>query len=367
MKTEFPILYHQGKTGAVVSWNLWTEDDTIYTEWGQIDGKKQLTSKKVTGKNIGRANETTPEEQAVLEATSMHTNKLERKYSLSIEAAKKPVFLPMLAHDYRKQKKKPAFSLDCQPKIDGCRCLAHWSEDTVELLSRSGKVYSLPHISKELETILPANRVFDGELYIHNSTLQQINRLVKKYRPGDTEKLEYWVYDTFSSITIQQPWLVRKTWLDLIFKDIKPKSKIKKLECTTVNNEEELEETLAKHLETGYEGSILRTLSGLYLLGHRSRDLLKVKPFYDAEYSVIGFKDGIGRYEGCAIFKCVTEEGKEFDVNPKGTLEEKKAYFTNGESYIGRKLTVQYNDLTEDNIPQFPVGLGFRLDQDLPA
>jgi DNA ligase-1 len=65
-------------------------------------------------------------------------------------------------------------------------------------------------------------------------------------------------------------------------------------------------------------------------------------------------------------FVCALPNGKEFSACPKGTIEEKKYYFEHSNDFIGEMLTVQYNNLTEDGIPQFPIGLGFRLKEDLP-
>ena len=78
----FPILYHKGKGGALVQWRIWTRGDTIFTEHGQVGGKLQLTPGiKCESKNVGRSNETTPEEQANSEAKAMWIFKVERKYS----------------------------------------------------------------------------------------------------------------------------------------------------------------------------------------------------------------------------------------------------------------------------------------------
>ncbi|MEJ2027139.1 MAG: aconitase family protein, partial [Limibacillus sp.] len=89
---------------------------------------------KVEGKNIGRSNETTPQEQAEKEARAAWQKKLDRKYSLTPEEARETVFLPMLAHNWRKQKRYPEFPLDVQPKLDGVRCIAHRDNGKVKLM-----------------------------------------------------------------------------------------------------------------------------------------------------------------------------------------------------------------------------------------
>lgn len=117
---KWPVLFHKARTGAIHSWRVWVNGDEIVTNWGQVGGQFQETTKKATPKNLGRSNATTAHEQAVLEAEAMHKFKLDRKYSLTPEVAQEDVLLPMLAHPYEKYAKKISFPVDVQPKLDGC-------------------------------------------------------------------------------------------------------------------------------------------------------------------------------------------------------------------------------------------------------
>jgi hypothetical protein len=38
-------------------------------------------------------------------------------------------------------------------------------------------------------------------------------------------------------------------------------------------------------------------------------------------------------------------------------------YFKNPKLFIGKQLTVQYQGLSKDGIPRFPVGVGLRMDK----
>lgn len=69
--------------------------------------------------------------------------------------------------------------------------------------------------------------------------------------------------------------------------------------------------------------------------------------------------------DGVVIFTCLQEEGLPFAVRPIGTEEERAAMLENVFSYIGKKLTVKFQDRSDSNIPLFPVGLGFRGEEDL--
>jgi hypothetical protein len=66
--------------------------------------------------------------------------------------------------------------------------------------------------------------------------------------------------------------------------------------------------------------------------------------------------------QGLAIFKCVTATGKEFSVKMKGKLEELAKYLHDKGLWQGKQLTVQFQNLTADGLPRFPVGLRIRED-----
>ena len=122
---QLPILYRKSSKGKTQQWKVWTEDNVIFTEYGVKEGKLQTTSKSVKGKNIGKANETTPVQQAEAEAKSMWQKRLDQRYRQTLEEIEEIVFLPMLAHDFTKQKTPIEYPVDVQPKLDGVRCMAY--------------------------------------------------------------------------------------------------------------------------------------------------------------------------------------------------------------------------------------------------
>ncbi len=114
-------LYGVDKTLEVKEWSVWTEDDTVVVEWGKLDGKKQTKKTVCKPKNVGRSNETTPSQQAELEAQSKWNKQYDKYYRETIEEAKALLTEGvMLAQDYTK---KPHFLEDtfyASRKIDGC-------------------------------------------------------------------------------------------------------------------------------------------------------------------------------------------------------------------------------------------------------
>jgi len=164
--SNFPVLYHKARSGAIHSWQVEVNGDIIISTHGQVDGQKIFSTKVATPKNVGRSNETTGAQQALIEAQAIWTFKRERKYSLSPSEAQEDVLLPMLAQPFEKREAKLTYPLDVQPKLDGVRALARWEGDKVVLISRSGKPWLVTtHINEQLEKIMPKGTVLDGEIY----------------------------------------------------------------------------------------------------------------------------------------------------------------------------------------------------------
>lgn len=359
---KLPTLYHKGRTGAIYSWRIWCEDDEIVTEYGQIDGVKQIARKKAAPKNEGKANATTAKEQALLEAASMHKFKLDRKYSLSKDEATEEVFLPMLAHDYMKRGEKAGFPLYAQVKYDGVRTLAYLEDGEVQLMSRGGKPYFAQHIASSLQKLFDTKKVakstvFDGEIYQHGVGFQTISKLIKKQRP-ESVNLEYHIYDLpIIEDTNDFIWDEREIKLRNLGESFK--KPLIAVPSIIVRNLEEIKEFQAQALLDGFEGTILRTLDGVYEFGYRSPSLLKYKAFDDDEFVVTGYEQGVGKYAGAVTWICKGKSGQ-FKATPKGTLEEKRDWFANAKRYVGKHLKVKYQGFTDDGLPRFPIGLGFR-------
>lgn len=359
-------LYHKGKQGETRVWSVWTENDQIKTEYGVLDGEMQVSVKRATPKNVGRANETTAEQQAELEAESLYKFKLDRKYSTTVESAQEPLLLPMLAKDDLKKAIYPAF---IQPKLDGVRCLAFWDGDRVKLISRAGKEWTVPkHINEQVAKVLPKDGMFDGELYLHGKSCQTITSYVKKWRDVETPTVEYHIYDMpIVSGEDSKPFGLRTVILQSLLNQ--PDLDIPNLILVNTEKVDSLDAVRdyeGKVVEEGYEGAIVRNIDGLYLFGYRSNDLLKVKTFQDSEFEVTGCRDGIGKFEGCAVFICKNDKNDlTFECTLAVSMEERARLFQEQQKYIGKKLTVKFFDRTDDGLPRFPVGKLFRDEADL--
>jgi ATP-dependent DNA ligase len=360
-------LYRKSSLGKLLVWRVWTEGNVIHSEYGQVDGKLQHAVKKAKGMNIGRSNETSPEEQADIEALAMHKKRVENNYVLDPGDAEIEVVKPMLAYllDDHKHKINWVRGVLVQPKLNGLRCNGYYRDNQFVLMSRQKKEWEVLHeLRAELESLfllgyISRDQITDGEIYVHGVSRQVLTSWAKKLQP-ETARLELHLYDVFSP---EMPEWIQEDRADYLL-SIPETARVKIVKSVLCHSEAEVMAVYQRYLDEGYEGAIVRTLDNLYTMDHRSDQLLKVKPWQDGEYKVVGFKEGRGKFEGCVIWKCVTEEGKEFDVTPEGTLEDKAFWFQNAQSFIGKFITVLYREMSDDGKPCHAKSIGERLPED---
>ena len=103
MSEQLPTLYKRTTVGKIQEWTIEVVGDKYRTISGQQDGKK-ITNNWTTcyPKNVGRANATTGEEQAVNEAVAKHQKKVKEGYCHSLtNIDKKKFYVPMLAKEFK--------------------------------------------------------------------------------------------------------------------------------------------------------------------------------------------------------------------------------------------------------------------------
>ena len=87
-----------------------------------------------------------------------------------------------------------------------------------------------------------------------------------------------------------------------------------------------------------------------------------MKNMIDEEFTIIGFHDGIGIDKGAVIWDCITKDGKEFSATPSWPKEYRKKIFKEADKYIGKKITIKFQEYTEDGKPRFPIAKAIRED-----
>jgi DNA ligase 1 len=345
-------LYGLNKAGGYKLWAIETKDEKIHIEHGQENGKIQLKIESVKGKNIGRSNETTPNQQAELEALSKIEKQKDKGYRLSKDDLVELPLLPMLANDYLKQGHRIKYPCWVSDKLDGVRCLAICSEDGVTLKSRSGKLYDVKHIQEQLKQSMRIGEIWDGELYIHGKYLEEIVSAVKKPNSMTTD-IWFVVFDVVND----QPF--DKRLCDIVAIHGRTIGKqVDAIVYTQVSSEAEMKSAHKDCVARGYEGIMLRNESGIYESGKRSADLQKYKEFLDSEFQIV---DIVSDKDGGAVFVVQnTFANNKFNV-VGGTHEQRKNWLADKESLIGKLVTVKYQTLYKDtSLPQFPTFVAFR-------
>ena len=373
MNVEFDTLYATEKNGSIRIWNAQVvkKNDSVFSiiSYGRMDGKQQISELEYTsGKNIGRANETSPFQQAILETDRKWRDKMEKENYSTIQQKQTTQYFPMLAATYSVIKPKRndiTFPCFVQPKLDGLRCITYRSNGSIVTQSRTGTYFdTLSYLRYSLESLFNEfpTLILDGELYTDQIPFETLAGLIKKKKLTEQDHVtlqQYVRYHVYDIIDETLPFQERLKTLTSILQNPSWNSYLKPVETYEVHNQPEFKEYFTSFVQHGYEGIMLRNKQGLYRQGYRSNDLQKYKEFEESEYPIIGFEEGIGRDEGCVIWICKSEH-KEFRVRPKGTLEQRKEWFSHGNEYIGKQLTVIYQELSEQGVPRFPVGKAVR-------
>lgn len=229
-------------------------------------------------------------------------------------------------------------------KLDGMR--ARW--DGRRLISRGGTVLQAPTWFVQGFPPVP----LDGELWIGRGRYQQAVSVVRRQKPHrGWQRVKLMVFDlpahpgVFDERVVAMRALAeRNTAPHLAF-----------IRQFRVDSTEELMQRLERVVRLGGEGLMLHRKTGRYRSG-RSDDLLKLKPFDDAEATVISYKPGRGQFTGLmGALKVRTDTGKVFYLGTGFSRDERQT-----PPPLGSRVTYRYQGLTDSGLPRFAVFLRVR-------
>ena len=187
--------------------------------------------------------------------------------------------------------------------------------------------------------------------------LRKTKKLTEEDR-NNLGKIEYHVYDM-----IETKGMIFEKRIECVEKLLSSKyKKIRMVPTLKLDSEKEIVVRHQQFVDDGYEGSMLRNVSSLYLEKNRSYDLLKFKDFMDEEFEIVGYtfeKDTSGEDKNCVVWIVkVNEEGLECKVRPKGAKEQRQMLYEecekNFEKFKGRKLWTKFFEYTSDGSLRFP-------------
>lgn len=471
---DLPTLYKLDGNNKERMWKNWVVDNTVHTLYGLVDGKHIPKQRSFKGKFLGKKNEVTAAEQALLEANKAWIKQIEKGYAprdeeglamlARLQSAKKAtgghninavasvanssarklktlkrdsnntqmvqdysgtVPVPMKAKTWLLSNEKDPASVKMsvaryfngnsfygQPKLDGWRVVAKCFRDAegkyqVILTSNGGKQY--PWFA-DLRAALCrlAERVddweditldgLDGELYVQVlrdeqgrvlpesarfGTLSSICGLYKSEPSALENQLQLNVFDIVD-LSGKRTQEERFALLDRVFEKVDEEIGrfITRVPTEVLDTVDEVPQYLDRMTEAGYEGVIVRTRDLKYQAGKKAADMRKFKYFIDAEYEVVGALLDEGVDEEYFVWICKVDlelrEWKEkeisvpsdkrqetFRATPMGSQAEKRRMYKNRASYFGRKVTVKFQEFSENGVPRFPIAKAFRESGDI--
>lgn len=276
------------------------------------------------------------------------------------------------------------FPVLADPKLDGMRNISMIkSKDEpfdgfshnydVNYISRNGKPFlNFGMFSDELKVLANGqNIVFDGEAtgLSNEAAFKSITQQARRKSNVDAaNQLVYHIFDwvSYSDFMSQSCALVQKERSDRLVKmfeehDFKYLKLVRGKIC---NNIQEVEDYYKECLELGYEGIILKDLTGLYEF-KRTRSWLKVKPTDTADLPIVAVNEGAPRtkYEGMLGSITVEREGVQINVGGGFKDRQRKEFWAIKEDLIGKIAEVKYDIVTEDGSFRFPRFVQIRYDK----
>lgn len=243
----------------------------------------------------------------------------------------------MLAHVWRSD--LPLQDYWVSEKLDGVR--GYWNGR--QLMSRGGQVIAAPGWFTQGWPAM----AMDGELWAGRGQFSHAQSTTAQTQPDDAawRRMRFMVFDLPAapgSFDERLPQLkqtvtqIGQPWVLMVAQQ-------------KVANEEQLQAWLRKVTQSGGEGLMLHKGSAPYRSG-RSDDLLKLKPFDDAEARVIGYKPGRGRWQGMTGALIVqSPQGLQFALGTGLSAEQRK-----NPPPLGSWVTYRYQGLHEKSgLPRF--------------
>lgn len=295
-----------------------------------------------------------------------------------------------LAHPYHKYADSVTGKMFClTQKLDGHRSVFIYKDGQGQFFTRKGlPISGLEEQAKEATEVIKTygrDMVLDGELLLFNrddlptkDLFRATSRVLRSETANKTGIL-FNVFDALPTFEFEQgkstqTFLERKHGLENALESALNASEndikhIKLVHNLYVGNDiamiKELQDKYVK--PNDWEGLMLNIADGYYQT-KRTKDLLKIKEFFDADVVVKDVFEGEGKLKGTLGGIIVDYKGYDVRVGTGFDDASRNYYWNNQDEIIGKVTTVQYfeetNNQNDDSISlRFPVFITVRQDK----
>jgi len=254
-----------------------------------------------------------------------------------------------------------------QAKLNGERCRVLMTPDGVKLLSSEGNEFNLlPKIQENpfwtaLAEYYGGEAEFDGELYCHGISRQEIHSIVSR-RVNIHPEVDLIYISLFDTPQLEAEQATRTQTLTEAFNralySVGCTEYIKLVSTYCAISLGDIEQYLRHCLNLGYEGVVVKNPSSYYTRA-RSTNWMKIKPRKFDRYTIVGYTeecDIYGNPKGSlGAFDVCDKDGKTFKVGTGFTACQRATWWEDRTNMLGMDILVYYPTLTNRGIPDNPV------------
>lgn len=258
-------------------------------------------------------------------------------------------------------------------KFDGIRCVCVIENNNPRFFTRQGKeINGLLDIQKDINDLNRDNIVLDGELLFegeYEDSGEQYRKTTKivNSKLEDKKNIVFHIFDTlslneFKNGKSEKVYKERRRQLV----SIKETESIKVAPILYQGTDHSQVAIVSQKMIDNKREGVMVNRNDIYEC-KRTRSLLKVKEFNDADLRVIGFEEGRGENIGRLGAFIVDYKGCEVHVGSGYSKEQRIEYWNNKEDMIGKIIKVKYFEETQNQNGgislRFPVFLELRNDK----
>lgn len=257
-------------------------------------------------------------------------------------------------------------------KLDGVRCLTIIDDvGNISFFSRSGKEFeTLDNVKNEIAELGLTSVVLDGEIckFDFKDNTEDFQGIIKEIRRKNhvIDNVTYYLFDMIKlddfnnkkSSTLFKDRLNQLS--NTLNKDFKYLKILEQIPVKSLNEMNKFIDDFKKdENRNNWEGLIARKNS--FYQGKRSRDILKIKTFHDAEYVVQSVifgpfrhvKDNVEIEDEMLSAVVIEHKGNLVQVGSGFSIEQRQYYHQYPEDILGKTITVQYFEESQNQLGEY--------------